>query len=63
MVLDKDDNLRKRQIYFLEKELKRIEDEIEKTKHSDSKMDKLWERREKIKKELEKFVDIHIRQV
>lgn len=62
MALPKDDNLRKRHIFFLKKELKRIEDEIEKTKYSDSEMKKLWELRDKIKKELDKFVDIYIRQ-
>lgn len=62
MALPKDDNLRKSQIFFLKKELKRIEDEIAKTKYCDSAMKKLWELRDKIKKELVKFVDIHIRQ-
>lgn len=60
MALSKDENLRKKEIYFLKKELKRIEDEIEKTKYSDSEMKKLWELREKIKKESDKFVDIYI---
>jgi len=41
MALSKDENLRKKKIYFLKKELKRIEDEIEKTKYSDSEMKKL----------------------
>lgn len=62
MALPKDDNLRKREIIFLKKELKRIEDEIEKTKYNNSEMKKLWELREKIKKESDKYVDIYITQ-
>ena len=62
MALPKDENLRKREIYFLKKELKRIEDEIENTKYSDPKMKKLWELREKIIKESDLFKDIYITQ-
>ena len=61
MILPKDDDLRKKEIDFLKKELKRIEGEIGKTEYSDSEMKKLWELRDKIKKEIDKFIDIYIR--
>ena len=64
MALPRDENLRKEELNFLKEELKKIEARIKEVQYSGSKevveaQIRLLELREKIMKEIDKFVDIY----